>query len=278
MCLGAVKIDPDAPEWLREELRQDPTREKWGKGIYPSSNPRVAGQIVYDLKLQSHPVKALLDSGASHCFVDKQWVTERQLPFKVLKQQIPVRQFKGTVEGAVVGLMKAARFQLGEVCYHWDFLVIEGAPSQVVLGMDFICRHRPEFDVFTFQLTPTKASAVASQDTPEAQEGEELEDIHLSFRSVDEDQLRLCAVRCPSLPVTWDEGPESLLLKTTADHLIETAPAGWLVMDPSNYDKKGALSISRPFQSKKRDPLAMIPKASFSPTLSPNLMIMLKWD
>ena len=63
--------------------------------------------------------------------------------------------FQGTALGAIKWSYIANDFVLGEASYAWRFLVIKPAPSDLVLGLDFILHHKPIFDPISLQLWPT---------------------------------------------------------------------------------------------------------------------------
>jgi hypothetical protein len=88
-------------------------------------------------------VHALLDSGASDCFISETLVAELRLPRKRLKQPMSVRVASGTSLSVDYGVRVAA--MLGKMSVRL-FLRVLPTPIPVVLGYTFLHRHQPSVD------------------------------------------------------------------------------------------------------------------------------------
>ena len=52
--------------------------------IFPVSSPTLRGQLLYRIEVEHSSVVALLDHGASHSFMSKEWALRNHVPIKPL--------------------------------------------------------------------------------------------------------------------------------------------------------------------------------------------------
>ncbi|KAG6328386.1 hypothetical protein ID866_10703 [Astraeus odoratus] len=86
-------------------------------------------------------VSALLDSGATDCFVDKRWAQERHLRLLPLPKKVPVLNVDGTTNCA------------GEVSHGIQLLATNLGKTPMILGHTWLKTHNPEIDWVTGQVT-----------------------------------------------------------------------------------------------------------------------------
>ncbi|KAG6325774.1 hypothetical protein ID866_13315, partial [Astraeus odoratus] len=82
-------------------------------------------------------VSALLDSGATDCFVDKRWAQERCLRLLLLPKKVPVLNVDGTTNCA-------GRHAKKLWCYATNL-----GKTPMILGHTWLQTHNPEIDWVT---------------------------------------------------------------------------------------------------------------------------------
>ena len=142
------------PTWLRKRWQDNTRRERIGKAIVPLDDPAKTGQLYYSASLDGKQGKMLYDPGASHCFLDWKWAQDNGIRIRACPQS-SLHMFQGTAQGAIKWTYISNDFTLGEISYAWKFLVINPAPADFVLGLNFILHHKPEIDFTTLKLQPT---------------------------------------------------------------------------------------------------------------------------
>ena len=105
--------------------------------VFPVSPPGQKGQLLYPIQVNSIPVVALLDHGASHCFMAREWAIEKQLPMEPLARPGTFTFFNGTHD-SITHLVRCSSVQIGSHRRPWTFLVVSATPMPVVLGLDAI--------------------------------------------------------------------------------------------------------------------------------------------
>ena len=170
------------PKWLKHRLHDNAPRSKIGKAIVPMENPSETGQLHFATTLDGASAKMLYDPGASHCFMDWEWAHKNGIHIRP-RQSTSLKMFQGTALGAIKWSYIANDFVLGEASYAWRFLVIKPAPSDLVLGLDFILHHKPIFDPISLQLWPT-TSINQTEDSHALNENRYQEDIESHWVSV----------------------------------------------------------------------------------------------
>ena len=105
--------------------------------VFPVSPPGQKGQLLYPIQVDSIPVVALLDHGASHCFMAREWAIEKQLPMEPLARPGTFTFFNGTHD-SITYLVRCSSVQIGSHRRPWTFLVVSATPMPVVLGLDAI--------------------------------------------------------------------------------------------------------------------------------------------
>src|SRR5258708_35745027 len=95
----------------------------------------------------AHPFVALLDSGSSHCFVDKLFAKKNKLSLSKLLSTIPLRLFDGSTQNSVSHKTTIPlTFSTSET--HWtEFYVTKlDKGYSIVLGYDWLVHHNPSID------------------------------------------------------------------------------------------------------------------------------------
>ena len=127
---------------------KDNLKERWGGQLIrevqvekedklaPLCDPQEAGQLLFPISLEDQPGTALLDSGASHSFVSQEWVKDRNLQTTPLHQPLSVGTFGGVCK-EVSQVLKCSKVAFIGPPHPWNFLVLNGAPQDVVIGLDY---------------------------------------------------------------------------------------------------------------------------------------------
>ena len=105
--------------------------------ILPAAPPANKGQLLYHIKINDIPAVALLDHGASHCFIAREWALEKRFHIELLLRPRTVSFFNGTHD-SITHLVRGAFVQIGTHRHPWTFLVVSATPMPVVLGLDAI--------------------------------------------------------------------------------------------------------------------------------------------
>ena len=64
--------------------------------IFPITSPTLRGQLLYRIEIEHTSVITLLDHGASHSFMSKEWATRNRVPMKPLSHPFTYSFFNGT--------------------------------------------------------------------------------------------------------------------------------------------------------------------------------------
>ena len=105
--------------------------------IFPVSSPTLRGQLLYRIEIEHTSVTALLDHGASHSFLSKEWAIRNRVPMKPLSHPFTYSFFNGTHD--VISHMAYPRsVQIGPYDRPWTFFVVTRSPCAVVIGLDAI--------------------------------------------------------------------------------------------------------------------------------------------
>lgn len=113
--------------------------------------------IPLTLKFESRSIQvsALLDSGASACFIDKDFAERHKLPLVTKKIPVPVEVIDGRplISGDVVQETKPLSISLEGHQSSVIFNVIKSPSSSVILGLSWLDRYNPDIDWNTRKLT-----------------------------------------------------------------------------------------------------------------------------
>ena len=106
-------------------------------GIAPVNDPDASGQLVYPIALDGINTTALLDHGASTCFVSRAWVDQHDCVVRKLGKPLRLVEFSGTT-GV---LREEAQFRavtFAGTVRPWSFMISPHTPYPVVIGLDLI--------------------------------------------------------------------------------------------------------------------------------------------
>src|SRR5258705_6817545 len=95
----------------------------------------------------AHPFVALLDSGSSHCFVDKVFAKKNKLALSKLPSIILLQLFDGSARNSVSHKTNIPlTFSTGETHQTELYVTKLDKGYSVVLGYDWLVRHNPSID------------------------------------------------------------------------------------------------------------------------------------
>ena len=118
-------------------------------GIKPIQDPAVTSKLLYRVTIDGIEAAALLDYGAMCSFIDKKFLSRNALPTRPIPKPIQLRLLKGQSPHEVRERYLATRLTIATQCFPWEFLVLEGLPHEVVLGMEFVKRMHVMYDPYT---------------------------------------------------------------------------------------------------------------------------------
>ena len=116
-------------------------------------------KVPIEVQGPAFPIKvdALLDSGATGCFIDKSWALERQIELKPLKNPIPMLNVDGT------------RNQAGDITHFVSLIIKIGRHAEklwcavtclgktlLILGHTWLRKHNPDVDWSSGKITLNK--------------------------------------------------------------------------------------------------------------------------
>ena len=115
-----------------------------------SSEPSTCFIIPLRVKFDDHSIKvsALLDSGASACFIDKDFAERHKLPLITKKWPVSVEVIDGKplVSGDVTQETKALDIYIDQHRSTVVFNVIKSPSNPVILGLSWLDRYNPDID------------------------------------------------------------------------------------------------------------------------------------
>ena len=106
-------------------------------GVPPLYDPRVKGCLEYPISLEGTVTHALLDHGASRSFLNHLWCQQHEFATTPLRHPANVVEFSGR-DTPIKGQVTIQKVRFIDTIAPWTFLVLDGTPSPVVLGLDII--------------------------------------------------------------------------------------------------------------------------------------------
>jgi len=122
--------------------------------LLPASiNPKSTPQI--NLLINHHKILALLDTGASHCFINHKTAQELKLPIDY--QSLPNVTIGNSMAITPLGTVSIS-FYIAQQSFMYKFVVLKSIPFKIVLGSNFIkfAKLIPDLDegIFYFKNKP----------------------------------------------------------------------------------------------------------------------------
>ena len=106
-------------------------------GLRPLTEPSATGRLEYKIVVEGIPAVALMDHGASYTFICKEWCRKNGLVTVEFSEPMLLTEFSGHVVSTSSSL-RSARVSFAQVTGRWSFVVIEGIPALVVIGLNMI--------------------------------------------------------------------------------------------------------------------------------------------
>jgi hypothetical protein len=109
--------------------------------------------LIVDVEIESTDTavkrctQALIDCGATSCFIDIEWVKLNNVPMHPLSKPIPVYNVDGTANdaGAITDIADIIlRYQNHSECTH--LAVTRLGKQSLILGYNWLCNHNPEIN------------------------------------------------------------------------------------------------------------------------------------
>ena len=107
------------------------------EGVPPLRDPDKNGQLIYPIELDGVSTSALLDHGASTCFVDRGWIDKHNCQTRKLNKPLRLIEFSGSTN-VIQRELRVEVVSFAGTQRPWSFLVSPRSPYPVVIGLDLI--------------------------------------------------------------------------------------------------------------------------------------------
>ena len=105
--------------------------------MFPAQPPNKIGQFLYSFNINGHDITTLLDYGASHSFLTRDWVADKGFDLTPIRPARPVGIFSGQ-KNYIRQVATKLRIRFGDHIRYWKFYIIDSAPYSAILGADAI--------------------------------------------------------------------------------------------------------------------------------------------
>jgi len=111
----------------------------------PTNKSKLSMLFKLRININGHPTTALIDSGASCCFLNSRFVENHKLPTQPNRKPQQVRLATG-VRAQVVEKARKIEIQMGSYHDHQKFMVLPLEGNDVILGMAWLRRLNPKIN------------------------------------------------------------------------------------------------------------------------------------
>ena len=105
--------------------------------LKPIQPPNKLGQLLYKFNIEGYEVTTLLDLGASHSFLTREWASDKGLDLTPIRPPRPVGLFSGH-KNYIRHVAMVATLKFKDHARTWRFYIIDSAPFPAILGADAI--------------------------------------------------------------------------------------------------------------------------------------------
>ena len=134
--------------------------------VRPIQDPNRTRLLYYSVAFQGHTCPTLLDCGASHSFLAKNWLTEKNLRCVPLDTPWRLGIFDGHAEQMIREVCRVPHVTVGTLDVLWTFLVLSHSNHKAILGLDFIRAHGLLYDPRSDLLVTLREDQATTESLP----------------------------------------------------------------------------------------------------------------
>jgi hypothetical protein len=191
-------------------------------------------------------IEALLDCGATGCYIDKGFAIAKNLPMERLPRPIPVYNADGTHnEGGPINHTVTLRVRIKDHIEVFPFAVTNTGKTDLIVGFNWLQKHNPQVNWktgdITFDRCPLECGVQLAR-VEEAEEAEEVEELEegdrlLVTRIHDQEKEWIASMHTHSQRMA--EGAQKEKMRKTLEEMV---PAHYLeefreIFEKSEFDK-----------------------------------------